>query len=158
MIYDLVKENEPLLKTRVADWVFSGSFIPETTVLWLRETMEHYDALGLAANQCGLGIRVFVCKDIYAVFNPEILRFSEEKSYDEEGCLSFPRLWVNVKRSDEIDVRYQNIDGDTVTETLRGLNARIFQHETDHLNGITFLDRATRYHRDLGMKRRKNNV
>ena len=163
MIYDLVPENAPILKTRIAEWLFES--FPEMAmtvhrdnvkmVERLRETMNHHAAVGLAANQCGLGVRVFVCQDRYAVFNPEIISSSEDCGTDEEGCLSFPDLWMKIKRPNEITVKYQNIDGDTVTETVRGFLARLFQHEIDHLNGLTIFDRASRYHRDLAVKNRE---
>ena len=104
--------------------------------------------IGLAANQIGLTKRVFVMGSEhipgfpkpFAVFNPVILNASEETALDKEGCLSYPDLWLNIKRPAVIEVQYQNSDGVVVEAALSGLIARCFQHELDHLNGICFVD------------------
>ena len=104
--------------------------------------------IGLAANQIGLTKRVFVMGSEhipgfpkpFAVFNPVILNASEETALDKEGCLSYPDLWLSIKRPAVIEVRYQTSDGVVVEAALSGLIARCFQHELDHLNGICFVD------------------
>lgn len=151
-VLTLVAEADPILKTSLPLWNFS---IPTFTLINdLHETMKHWNAFGLAANQIGSKVRVFVMRDRAACYNPEILEFSDTTIVDEEGCLSYPGLFVPVKRAAEIKVVYQNLDGDHVTETLSGMNARVFQHELDHLNGIVMLDRANLYHRTQAIKKR----
>jgi peptide deformylase len=104
--------------------------------------------IGLAANQIGIAKRVFVIgsKNIggfpepFAVFNPKILRVSEEHELMKEGCLSYPDLWLSIKRPSVIEVEYQDSKGNIHEAAMSGLIARCFQHELDHLNGICFVD------------------
>jgi peptide deformylase len=74
-------------------------------------------------------------------FNPEVLEHSNNLTEFNEGCLSFTGEYVIIKRPDTIRVRYFNAEGIEFNETLTGLPARCFQHELDHLNGITMHDR-----------------
>lgn len=75
-----------------------------------------------------------------AIINPEILHYSDEKVKDWEGCLSVPSMRGLVPRYKQITVRYLDQQGHVRQETLTGFIARIFQHELDHLNGLTFID------------------
>lgn len=108
------------------------------------------NGLGLAANQIGITQRFFGIghrsfdefKKPVILYNARITRASEEMEIDEEGCLSFPGVVYNVYRPKEVEVEWQNMKGDTLGAELKGLEARCFQHELDHLNGITFNLRA----------------
>ncbi len=110
------------------------------------ETMYLGDGVGLAAPQVGLTLRMFVM-DVgdgpKKVVNPSIIEMSEEKETAEEGCLSLPDIFEDVERSVWIEVEYQNERGEPVKERLEGYEARVFQHEYDHLNGILFIDRIS---------------
>jgi len=106
--------------------------------------MRASNGIGLAANQVGMAKRLFVMEVdgvIRFCFNPAILEASEETVTMEEGCLSFPSDRVQISRPSTITVTYQNTAGQYCTEELTGLAARCFQHEFDHLNGITMLKR-----------------
>lgn len=121
-------------------------------------TREKHKAIGLAANQCGLGLRMFVMGNAFAKFsciNPEVLSSSEEESLDSEGCLSFPKLILQVKRPTVIQVRYTNEFGEVVNSEFSGLFARCYQHELDHLNGKVFIDKVSKL--KLAMARKKAN-
>jgi peptide deformylase len=72
-----------------------------------------------------------------------VLDLGKSKAVDEEGCLSFPRLRGDIRRSEEIKVTFQTLNGETQTWECDGLLARAFQHEIDHLNGILFIDRLS---------------
>jgi peptide deformylase len=106
--------------------------------------------LGLAANQVGHTQRFFamghssfdVFKKPAILYNARIITASEEQEIGEEGCLSFPDTYYNVFRAKQIEVEWQTMKGETKSATLRGLEARCFQHELDHINGITFNQRA----------------
>ena len=105
--------------------------------------------VGLASTQIGVPLRVFVAihGDLKSEFiNPEILEFSETKVTEEEGCLSIPTISVNVERSDTIKVKYQVIDEkgklEEKIEEFSGMEARIIQHEIDHLDGICITDKV----------------
>lgn len=126
----------------------------------LTETLISTNGIGLSANQVGLSYRAFVIKSnpVYAMFNPVIVHESDEKEYMEEGCLSFPNLIIPIKRSKKIRVRYTMPNGQTKTDMFDGLTARVIQHETDHLNGITFIQRATKYHLDKARRHMDKKV
>lgn len=104
--------------------------------------------IGLAANQIGLTKNVFVMGSYniegfpqpFAVFNPKIISVSQDTDLFKEGCLSFPNLYLNIKRPKKIQVQYQDSKGNLIEAEMDGLIARCFQHEYDHLKGICFVD------------------
>jgi len=102
--------------------------------------MQEQEGVGLAANQVGVPVSVFVMgfdNKKFLIFNPTILSSSEKMVTYEEGCLSFPGVGLKVDRPESIDVQYQNEKGEAIQTTFKGLAARIFQHEYDHMIGIT---------------------
>jgi peptide deformylase len=128
---------------------------PNELTVGLLQIMNEYKAVGLAANQVGIPLRVFVMRgypENYVCFNPKIVYYSDEKETLEEACLSFPGINVKVKRAKSIRVRFQTPSGETTTKTFDGLTARVFQHELDHLDGKLFFNRANRFHRDKALK------
>jgi peptide deformylase len=108
--------------------------------------------VGLSACQLGIMTRAFVIgnpsapDEIIGVFNPIIVDYDLEKVVYEEGCLSYPGLFIKIKRPRAIRVRYRGWNGEAGTVRYEGYTARVFQHEYDHLNGITYQERANRYH------------
>lgn len=123
--------------------------------------MQANDGLGLAANQIGLNARIFVmgsnkingfCKP-QAFINPKILRYSEEMKSDREGCLSFPGLFLNVKRPAQIEAEYYTLKGEREEIRVTGYMAKCFQHEFDHLNGICYTNRVGRLKLDMALKK-----
>ncbi|MFW6263583.1 MAG: peptide deformylase [Thermotogota bacterium] len=116
------------------------------------------DGAGLAGPQVGLKKQIFIEDDgsgsgWRAYINPEISFFSDEKEIAEEGCLSIPEIFENVERSKLIKVTYQTADGTVHEEEISGYLARIIQHETDHLNGILFIDHISKIKRRLLKKK-----
>jgi peptide deformylase len=117
--------------------------------------------IGLAANQIGIAKRVFVIGSNniegfpapFALFNPRIVEASEEQLIDKEGCLSYPDLWLSVKRSAVIKVEYQDSQGNVHEAAISGLIARCFQHELDHLDGVCFVDKVSALKLQLAMKK-----
>jgi peptide deformylase len=106
--------------------------------------MRENDGIGLAANQIGIDQRVFVMAVQgwqRACFNPEIVECSQNTVSWDEGCLSFPGEHCIIKRPEWVDVRYQSADGEWHAERFAALLGRCFQHELDHLDGITMWDR-----------------
>jgi len=127
--------------------------------------MEKYlgSALGISANQLGLDSRVFLLRGekTAAIINPSVVWESSNLEEGEEGCLTFPGLYVKIKRPDEIGVKYINYQWEEVETTLAGLTARCYLHEMDHLNGVNYLSRSNKFHvdqrkRKLKLARRKN--
>lgn len=124
----------------------------------LAETMSRFGGLGLSANQLGLNYRVFVMKTAdmgtKAFFNPEITRLSQETDLLKEGCLSFPDIYLMIKRAKVIEFDFIDSDGEKHTLQLDGIGSRCVQHEIDHLNGIIFLQRASQFKIERALKAR----
>ncbi len=125
------------------------------------DTMYHAEGVGLAANQIGLPLSIMVVdttpkedtEDLKLVFiNPRIVE-SEGKIRYREGCLSFPGLTVEVERFQRVRVRALNEEGKEFEILLEDFPAIVFQHEYDHLQGITFIDRLTGWRRRLALER-----
>lgn len=119
----------------------------------MKETLLKEGGLGLAAPQVGANTRVILVaiqksgkigKDyvIVPMINPEILSFSEEGCVGEEGCLSLPGEYLDILRSKEVKIKYLDEKGGERVLALEDLNARIVQHEIDHLEGILITDRV----------------
>jgi len=88
-------------------------------------------------------------------FNPEILEESEEMVTMEEGCLSFPLLYLKKRRPEKLTIKYQNVDGDFIETKFEGLAARVFHHEMDHMKGKTFLDGVSQIFLQSARKKQK---
>ena len=113
--------------------------------------MTHSQGMGLAANQIGITKRFFAIGhesfDVFQkpaiIYNPVLVSADGEHEVTQEGCLSFPGLLLQVSRPKIIMVRYQNNKGEFLMSRLTGMEARCFQHELDHINGVTFKDRKS---------------
>ncbi len=157
------KSDGKFLRKKMADFDFSEFTKKEITALVknMREIMLKADGVGLAANQIGLNMRMFVAQiqkldkygnprslshaeqKFYAIFNPEIVKSSKEKGAMEEGCLSVPGgVFGDVERPEKITIVGFDKNGKKIKIKAWGLLARVFQHEVDHLNGILYIDKA----------------
>jgi len=111
------------------------------------ETMLACNGVGLAAPQIGINKKILVARTalkkdgILVLINPNITYRSPEKENGEEGCLSFPGIFLKIKRAKEIEVEGQDEKGKPIVIQTNGVSARILQHEIDHLNGILFYNR-----------------
>lgn len=128
----------------------------------LKLTMKLYGGIGLSANQCGVYQRVFVIGhgDFQLVcINPKVTEISEEKIKSDEGCLSYPGLFVRIERPAAVKVEFTTETGEVKQTMLEGLTARCFLHELEHLNGRRFTHHvkpvAMRLARQRQMKRVK---
>jgi peptide deformylase len=161
MTYNIDKTNS-LLKQAAEEFDFSNP--PENPNEIAKKLsdflLSNENGAGIAANQLGLPYRAFAIKmnPMLVMFNPKIVNYSENKVYMEEGCLSFPGLYFKVKRPENIRIRFTLPNGEILTEYYEGMTARVIQHEYDHLNGIIFTEKATRYHLEAGKKRLKKKV
>jgi len=113
-------------------------------------TMKHERGVGLAAPQVGELVRMVIVlwhgkirKEPMVLINPSITKFSASQIIMEEGCLSLPGQYAEVPRSREIVLKYTDVKGKKHTLKTNKINARIIQHEIDHLDGILFIDKAT---------------
>ena len=128
------------------------------------EIMKDSIGIGLAAPQIGELKRIITIqiKDLekkidksYALFNPEILWYSEDDVLMEEGCLSVPRQFAEIKRPQKIRVRYLDISNKTVERDVDGVESRVIQHEIDHLEGKLFIDYLSSLKRNIIIKKLK---
>jgi len=119
--------------------------------------MRKLGGYGLAANQIGLPLKMFVMEGepAYAIFNPRITYTGEEEIILEEGCLSYPGMNIKVKRPRFMRARFQDPYGDFVTRQYDGITARIFQHESDHLLGVDFTQKVSRLKKQMALKKWK---
>ena len=146
-VYNLVEETHPALQKELPPFDFSNPPIdPVQLSSDLHHTMSYAGGLGLAANQVGLEHRVFVLNTSprpLTMFNPRITWYDTDHKVMDEGCLTYPNLFIKIRRPDKVRIRYQDETGTTNTLVLDGMVGRAAQHEYDHLNGIVHLDRAS---------------
>lgn len=174
MVRKIVRYPDPVLRAKCRPVT---QITPEIRALAadMLETMHEANGIGLAAPQIAVDVQLAVIDvshnpDSISLFtingekaavvkhmpiillNPQ-LELGSAKEIGEEGCLSFPRLRGDIRRSSVIKVTYMDLDGTTTTIETDGLLARAFQHEIDHLNGILFIDRLNAVAK-VGMKRK----
>jgi peptide deformylase len=115
--------------------------------------------IGLAANQIGMDANVFVMGDSVQnssmCINPTVLQYTEETDIDTEGCLSFPGMYVSVKRPKEILAEYYDENLQKQVTKIAGYSARCYLHELDHTLGITFKDRVSKIKWDIAQRKSK---
>lgn len=146
------KNDERFLRKKTALFDFSAYTRTEITGLikTMRTAMTGARGIGLAANQIGLNISVFVASvdnKFYSVFNPVIAEASKETETMDEGCLSVTGMFGPTPRAAKVTLKGFDRNGKPLHIKAWGLLARVFQHEVDHLNGTLFIDKATELHR-----------
>jgi peptide deformylase len=158
---DLLPEDHPVLHQEPLTWIFDPPQAdPKLMYDIMLENMVFHRGLGLSANQIGMPVKVFVMRidesdNAIVCFNPEITEESEEMVTMEEGCLSFPLLYLQKRRPSELKVKYQNVDGNYIDTEFGGLAARVFHHEMDHMKGKTFLDGTSKYFLQAARKKQR---
>ena len=159
---NIVKFPEDILRERMPEFDFSNPICdPVQLEKDMIETMLSNHAIGLAANQVGIKTRAFVMghpkfkEHAQAFFNPIIVGVTDDFLDEEEGCLSFPQIYVKVKRPRGVLVRFQNSKGETQEAEFFGTECRCFLHEFDHLEGIVFQDRVSTLKWALAVKKTK---
>ena len=154
------------IKTKPVKKINPGLIQTLKDMVKLTKTFKDPEGVGLAATQIGLAESFFVARlhdskqippsqssqrvqrwknygqDFAPIINPQILSYSKKSKTYFEGCLSIPDIWGEVKRHTSIKVSYQDESNQSITKTLKGIPAWIFQHEVDHLNGILFTERV----------------
>ena len=138
----LYDEKLPMLNNQIPEYTDS---LPNermnNLIRRMKMTMKQFSGIGLSANQCGVYERVFIIgTDQFQIvcINPKVIKTSEQMVKDNEGCLSFPGLYVKIERPSWVDVEFVNENGQIKQMHLEGLTARCFMHELDHMNGIKF--------------------
>jgi peptide deformylase len=157
-VRSIVRFPDPTLRQRSEEVTEFGDDVRQL-VADMTETMVDANGAGLAAIQVGVPVRMFIVDGHVAggaedappkVFiNPELAEISEESQTGDEGCLSFPDIFVPVKRGMRAKVRARDLDGNVFEAEGEGLYARALQHETDHLNGRLLIDQVGPVKREL---------
>jgi len=155
----LVEESSGILTQTCGDFDFQDPMVdPKELAQKLHFHMIRNDGLGISACQIGIPLRAFAMRieqdTPFVLFNPRIVNVSEKEIPMKEGCLSFPLLFLNVRRPDAVRLRYQTETGETVTNQFIGMTARIALHEMDHMNGVVFTSRASQYETQRALRKR----
>lgn len=160
-MYELVKETDLILKKLIDYFEFNqsnSSYNLDQIVNKMYEIMTLHDGIGLAAPQIGFNLRLFVMLndgEKVVCINPMINEFSQNETISNEGCLSFPDLNLKIKRFDWVNATYYTLDNEKISRQFTELSSRCFQHELDHLNGITFNNKVSQL--SLRMAKAKRN-
>ncbi len=172
------KKDEKFLRNKTREFDFKKFSRKEINdlVIRMRKAMKLARGIGLSANQIGLDIKVFVAQvqkadnegnprsltageqKFYAVFNPEIIKFSKDKTPLEEGCLSIPYVYGSVGRPEKVTLSGFDKNGKKIKIKAWGLLAKVFQHEVDHLNGKLFIDRADKIYEIPSSERLRKQI
>ena len=145
MIKDLIPEDHKVLHQKIKKCSYDLDRKELSRILI--ENMKHHEGVGLSANQIGIPerafamIRIIEYNEVIVCFNPKIIKTSTKKSVMEEGCLSYPELFLDVVRPSEIVVKYEDEDKKIHKLNLVGFSARVFLHEYDLMEGIVFTQR-----------------
>ena len=146
MIRDLVKPEHQLFHHRINSCSYNLDRHHLSRVLI--DNMIHHNGIGISANQIGIWERAFAMvrdlenNEVIVCFNPRIIKSYSEEVEMEEGCLSYPELFLKIKRPDKIVVKYEDENKKIHKIKLQGLASRVFQHEYDHMEGIDFTQRT----------------
>ena len=148
-VLDIVKYGDPILRKK-CKLVEDFSNI-DTIVDDMFDSMYEAEGIGLAANQVGINLNIFIIDishteesdDSYVFVNSSIIESSSNKSSSSEGCLSLPNISLDINRPERIKLKYQTIDGKWCEDDFSGLLGRAIQHENDHVNGIMIIDRVS---------------
>ena len=165
-LYDLVHPSDPRVKSAIAP--FSDDMLKEHNIKDRKElsksmfnTMKKYGGIGLTCNQVGLPFNYFVIGGHLQIesgltlhcFNPIIVSSSEETVMMTEGCLTYPFLWLSLKRPRKVVVKYEDENGDLKEANLDGMMSRAFQHEYDHILGRNFTEKASKLKLERAFKK-----
>jgi peptide deformylase len=152
----VVKFGDPVLKSRASP---VHEFGPElrAEVDRMIKIMQDGMGVGLAATQLGVLRRLLVFQaagesEPTALINPKVEWASDELALAEEGCLSLPRVTMDVERPLHVRFTGRDVDGEAVVIEASGLEARVLQHELDHLDGVLILDRTSRQQRKAALR------
>lgn len=168
MIYPIRAYGDPVLRSKCEEIIHFDEDL-EQLIENMYQTMDASDGVGLAAPQIGRSIRLFMIDSthfkhedsnagIRQVFiNPQIMEETGEEWSFEEGCLSIPDVRDVVYRKPTIRLRYQTVSGEQKEEVYDGMNARVIQHEYDHIEGVLFIDHISAFKRQL-IKSKLNNI
>ena len=157
-ICKLIEAENPIMKVRLSGC--SPDLDRDDVEEKLLDSMKNYNGIGLSANQIGIMERVFVMysdvkkRETITCFNPEIVTKCDTEILMDEGCLTYPGLWLKVKRPDGIEVQYEDKSGEIQHQAMFGLECRIFLHEYDHMEGTNFTQKVSKIKLNRALKRK----
>ena len=162
----LIPSNDPRILSSIAP--FNDDMLKEFNFKSREEfskamfmAMKKYGGIGLTGNQVGVPFRMFVMGnhlslnngEKHACWNPKISFKSDDEVMMSEGCLTFPYLFLNIKRPRKIQVQYEDDEGKEINRDFEGMFSRIYQHEYDHTLGITFVEKVSKLKFDMAKKK-----
>ena len=171
MIYTLLPPNDPRVLSSIAE--FDIERFKEDEKIELKEfvnnmfeTMKKYGGIGLSANQVGKPYRMFIMGDHpniskgkkWVCINPKITNVTKDLIRYKEGCLTFPFLFLDIERPQDITVEYLDENLEKKEEHMTGIVARCFQHEFDHMQGIVFTEHVSKLKLDMALKKRDKQI
>ena len=157
-ICKLIEAENPIMKVRLSGC--SPDLDRDDVEEKLLDSMKNYNGIGLSANQIGIMERVFVMysdvkkRETITCFNPEIVTKSDTEILMDEGCLTYPGLWLKVKRPDGIEVQYEDKSGEIQHQAMFGLECLILLHEYDHMEGMDFTQKVSKIKLNRALKRK----
>lgn len=167
-VLDVLPYPNPFLRKRAADVEDFDDRLAQI-VADMEETMADQDGIGLAATQVGIDLRLLILapyafegeegrgKPNVVIINPEVVWESDETVLGEEGCLSFPGVFIQVERPQKVRIRARKADGETFEIQGQGLGARAILHEIDHLEGVVMIDHVSHLTRKRALKKHQRN-
>ena len=160
MELNLVKSTDPVLTMSMPEVGNDVDLTQLSKDMFL--IMWSNGGIGLAAPQVGMALRMFVMGSQqgpnFVCINPEVLSSSDEVENSVEGCLSFPSLWLNIKRPTWVQARYRTLGGELIEQRFEGLLARCYLHELDHLNGTVFTNHVGQLSLKMALARQKKKL
>ena len=171
MTYTLLPPNDPRVLSSIAE--FDIERFKEDEKIELKEfvdtmfeTMKKYGGIGLSANQVGKPYRMFIMGDHpniskgkkWVCINPKITNVTKELIRYKEGCLTFPFLFLDIERPQDISVEYLDENLEKKEEHMTGIVARCFQHEFDHMQGIVFTEHVSKLKLEMALKKRDKQI
>jgi peptide deformylase len=157
--FNLRLDPDPILYQKLEDLDLTKDYDLEKIEQAMIEIMQANNGIGISANQVGFDRRVIVVQpkgqEPFALFNPKIIGTSEDELADQEGCLSFPNLFLPVNRHSEITIEYVDKHKKSCIITFTGYDAKCVQHELDHLDGITFTKKVSKLKLDFAIKKQR---
>tara|TARA_Y100001972_G_scaffold127724_1_gene185532 strand:- start:689 stop:1240 length:552 start_codon:yes stop_codon:yes gene_type:complete len=171
MIYTLLPPNDPRVLSSIADFDIERFKDEEKIELKefvdnMFETMKKYGGIGLSANQVGKPYRMFIMGDHPSIskgkkwvcINPKITNVTKDLIRYKEGCLTFPFLFLDIERPQDITVEYLDENLEKKEEHMTGIVARCYQHEFDHMQGIVFTEHVSKLKLDMALKKRDKQI
>lgn len=157
--FKLIKDPDPLLYRKLEDLDLTQDYDLEHIESEMIRLMNENRGIGISANQVNFDKRAIVIaprdKEPFAMFNPKVLKVDTNEEIGQEGCLSFPHLYLSVKRPKNIVVEYIDKNRQSCIMLFTDIDSRCVQHELDHLDGICFTSKVSKLKLDLATKKQR---